>query len=368
MFTFGIIFVISATFQISNADDKYEEFKCHMDMDLPPYTPISAEEAEERKCCIDLPCKYKTGCWAGLMPPLYSAPRYQALTKEQAHHLEHTLIYPAVESGNLTKTFVSSMPNHGWWRVSVPKTTHNYFYEGIQKGFLETFGEELKVTNVNLDLFYVDDFDINWANDETYTSMYPGAAYWIHNDCMNFRICHEETGYKGSDFTGDGVAFILPAILPSDVDYRDGNDLMPAALELYNISDGHRDENGERMRPPNRQWASIHRYNLGEIIFFNAYRWHSGHVPRVSTYIPEMNLKAKRSETVGFAAKHKEGWWALFRMCKGSTDDKVRKKILETDANPTSTGESSAKITEDDIRIADKGLEYDISSSLKSDL
>ena len=339
---------------------KCDEFLCHKNIDLPPYYEITKEEAERNKCCVDLPCKYEVGCWAGLQPPLYSAPRSQAISEEQAHHLEDNLLLPFIHSGNFSKTSVSSMPNHSWWRISVPKTTYSYFYEGIQRSFRETFKAELRITNVNLDIFYIDDFDEHWANDETYRSLYPGAGYWIHNDCPNFRICYEETGIPAGDFTGDGVAFVLPVALPSKVNYRDGHEMMPAALELYNISNGYRGEDGSLVRPQNRNWATVHRYNLGEIIYFNAYRWHSGHVPREGTVPLHLNPDRKRAETVGFAAKHKEGWWALFRMCKGSTDDKVTKKILATDLNPTSTGDAKSKydISAEEYALHEQGLKY----------
>jgi hypothetical protein len=136
--------------------------------------------------------------------------------------------------------------------------------------------------------------------------------------------------------------------------------MMPAALELYNISNGHRDGNGKLLRPQNRQWASVHRYNLGEIIFFNAFRWHSGHVPRAGDIPDEMNPLRTRAETVGFAAKHVDGHWVLFRMCKGSTDDKVTKKILETDKNSQSTGEAKARydLSEEEIALRNEGLNY----------
>ena len=84
----------------------------------------------------------------------------------------------------------------------------------------------------------------------------------------------------------------------------------------------------------------VYRYNLGEIIYFNAFRYHSGHVPRAGDFDNELNPERKRAETVGFAAEHKDGYWVLFRMCKGSTNDYVQQKILKTDINQFSTGAS----------------------------
>jgi len=110
------------------------------------------------------------------------------------------------------------------------------------------------------------------------------------------------SGIPSSDFTGDGVAFVLPLALPSTRNYRDGHTMMPAAIELYNISHGFKDDKGELLRyvchlesisvgilnhlyrdnwhailvfnrPQNRHWATVHRYNLGEIIYFNAFRY-----------------------------------------------------------------------------------------------
>lgn len=274
------------------------------------------------------------------MPPLYSATRVQALSREESRSLEYRLLWREVSSGNLTLTRVGSMPNHTWYRIPVTRPEFNYFYEGIERAFEAAFNASLRMP-VDLDIFFVTDFDERWADDETYRSDYPGAAYWIHNDCSNFRICYEESGYSHSDFTGNGVAFVLPVALPSQVDFRDGHEKMPAALELYNISSGHRDPSGRMEKPWNRQWMEVHRYNLGEIIFFNAFRWHSGHVPRRDDFLPGDNEDTKRAETVGFAAELRGGKeWVLFRMCKGSTDDSVKKKILETDINPTSTGAS----------------------------
>ena len=52
-------------------------------------------------------------------------------------------------------------------------------------------------------------------------------------------------------------------------------------------------------------------------MFFNAYRWHSGHVPREGSMPLADNPLRKRGEAVGFAAELKDGRWVLFRMCKG---------------------------------------------------
>lgn len=339
---FVLLFPLLFAADVQAVVDANESFPCGSGEgqdNLPPFVMVTEEEAEARQCCTTLPCKYKTGCWAGQMPPLYSAPRAQALTREQANYMENELLWPMTKK--LERTRAPSMPNNWWYRIPVPFDTHGYFYEGVKKAFKSTFNAVLR-TPVNLDIFFVTDFAPDlWADDETYKSNYPGAGYWIHNDCSNFRICFEETGYKAEDFTGNGVAFVLPVALPSKVDYRDGHKMMPAALELYNISHGQRDEAGALFKPPNRQWMDAYRYNLGEIIFFNAFRWHSGHVPRVSEFIAEDNPLRTRAETVGFAAELKEGEWVLFRMCKGSTDDGVTKKILSTDVNPSSTGEST---------------------------
>ena len=114
------------------------------------------------------------------------------------------------------------------------------------------------------------------------------------------------------------MAFVYPVSLPSEQNYRDGHVQMPAALELYNISHGYRDaESGQLLKPPHREWAEVHRYNLGEVVFFNAYRWHSGHVPREGSMPLMDNPLRKRGEAVGFAAELKDGRWVLFRMCKG---------------------------------------------------
>ena len=86
---------------------------------------------------------------------------------------------------------------------------------------------------------------------------------WIHNDCNNLRICYEESGYSSSEFSGNGLAFVYPVALPSEQNFRDGHDQMPAALELYNISHGYRDaESGQLFKPPNRGWAEVHRCEL----------------------------------------------------------------------------------------------------------
>lgn len=336
-----VVFVISATLAVITSC-AVEGFPCAKNVVLPPKIDITPEEADQRKCCIDLPCEFREGCWAGVMPPLYSAPRAQALSREQANQLENEWLLKRIRSGELQKTMRDDAPNHKWFRIPVPRAGFSYFYEGIKTAFARTFQAELEMP-IDLDIFYIDDFDSKWANDETYTSGVPGAAYWIHNDCSNFRICFEETPYNASDFTGNGVAFVLPVALPSQVDFRDGHKMMPAALELYNISHGQRDEAGNLLKPWNRQWMQAHRYNLGEIIFFNAFRWHSGHVPRVSEFIDADNPDHKRAETVGFAAELKNGKWVLFRMCKGSTDDKTKEKILSTDVNPSSTGKSTQK-------------------------
>lgn len=148
-----------------------------------------------------------------------------------------------------------------------------------------------------------------------------------------------------TDFTGNGLAFVLPVALPSTRDFKDGHVHMPAGLELYNVSHGYRDTDGQLFKPPNRQWMSPHRYNLGEAIFFNAFRWHSGFVSRISEFVDADNPEHKKAETVGFAAELKTGEWVLFRMCKGSTDDKAKEKILATDINPSSTGAATDKYT-----------------------
>ena len=77
------------------------------------------------------------------------------------------------------------------------------------------------------------------------------------------RICYEESGYSSSEFSGNGLAFVYPVALPSEQNFRDGHDKMPAALELYNISHGYRDaKSGQLFKPPNRGWAEIHRCEL----------------------------------------------------------------------------------------------------------
>ena len=317
-----------------------DEFQCHSHdyKHLMAETEITEQEADEMRCCLTLPCKYDIGCWDKQMPPLYAAIRSRALTKAQSNKLENELLLPTINSGNLTKTHTPSMPDHYWWRISVDKVKYSYFYDGIKNSFLNTFGVELKTSLIDLDIFYVDDWSDHWSDDQTYISDYPGAGYWIHNDCPNFRICYEESGYKAHEFTGNGVAFVLPVAL-SGKDFNDGYQLQPAALELYNISNGHT-LNGQSFKPPNREWMKVYRYNLGEIIYFNAFRYHSGHVPRRSDFVNELNKERKRAETVGFAAEHKDGFWVLFRMCKGSTNDYVKQKIVETDINQFSTGVS----------------------------
>mmetsp|Transcript_19374 Transcript_19374/g.30754 ORF Transcript_19374/g.30754 Transcript_19374/m.30754 type:complete len:367 (+) Transcript_19374:78-1178(+) len=333
-------------------------FPCAGGKDLPPMSEISLEEANERRCCLTLPCEFDVGCWAEQLPPLYSAPRAQAISRELSNKLEDELLLPRINSGELTKTVRDELPNHGWYRIPVPRGgDFEFFYEGVRDAFNRTFRRELE-TPVDLDIFYIDDFDSHWSSDETYASSYPGAAYWIHNDCSNFRICYEETPYKGEDFTGNGVAFVLPVALPSKVDFRDGHDMMPAGLELYNISHGHRDEAGDLQKPWNRQWMDVYRYNLGEIIFFNAFRWHSGHVPRASEFLDKDNPDHKRAETVGFAAELKTGKWVLFRMCKGSTDDKAKEKILDTDVNLSSTGAA----TENYVLSAEEAMLHELSA------
>lgn len=333
------------------------EFPCAGGVDLPPKTVITPEEAEEKKCCVDLPCKYKVGCWANQMPPLYSAPRAQALTKEEANHLEETLLLPTIKKG-INKTSVPQWLEHWWYRIPVPRGgEHQYFYDGLKKAFKYSFGAEL-VPTVALDIFYINNFNSEWALDETYTTEgekeNPGP-YWIHNDCSNFRICYEESGYSPDSFTGNGVAFVLPVALPSKDDFRDGHVNMPAALELYNVSHSWRGADGQLEKPWNREWMEPHRYNLGEAIWFNAFRWHSGHVPRKATFIDAENPDHKRAETVGFAAEHKDGRWILFRMCKGTTDDRVEEKLLKTDINPDSTGASKQKflVSEEELAIHD---------------
>lgn len=334
------VFVVA--FAALPAAVRTEGFPCANGKALPPMTAVSAEEAAQRGCCVDLPCEFEHGCWADQMPPLYSAPRAQALSRGQANQLEDDLLLPRINSGELVKTVHPDLPDHAWYRIPVPRGGQfEYFYEGVRAAFRRTFRRELE-TPVDLDIFYIDDFDSHWASDETYTTSEPGSAYWIHNDCSNFRICYEETPYGADDFTGNGVAFVLPVALPSTVDFREGHSHMPAALELYNVSYGQRDAAGNLLKPWNRQWMTPHRYNLGEIIFFNAFRWHSGHVPRVSEFVDADNLDHKRAETVGFAAELNTGTWVLFRMCKGSTDAKVKEKILATDVNPSSTGAANS--------------------------
>ena len=148
-------------------------FPCH---ESPaPFIPggVTAEDAAARKCCLDLPCEYSVGCWEGQMPPTYSAPRFQAISEEQARHLETTLLWPATKTMN--KTFVHQFPDHGWYRVPVPQATHGYFYEGLHRAFQRLFSAEVIVT-VDLDVFFVDDFDDSWSSDETYRSSEPGAS------------------------------------------------------------------------------------------------------------------------------------------------------------------------------------------------
>ena len=121
--------------------------------------------------------------------------------------------------------------------------------------------------------------------------------------------------------------------------------------------------------------------NLGELVFFNAYRWHSGHVPREGSMPLADNPLRKRGEAVGFAAELKDGRWVLFRMCKGkhgqapslcflrsleslsfrfrmgsgSTDDNLSEKLLATDANAAGlrSGQAKAKydLSEDEVRL-----------------
>eukprot|EP00286_Rhodomonas_abbreviata_P020279 CAMPEP_0181303570 /NCGR_PEP_ID=MMETSP1101-20121128/8636_1 /TAXON_ID=46948 /ORGANISM="Rhodomonas abbreviata, Strain Caron Lab Isolate" /LENGTH=269 /DNA_ID=CAMNT_0023409167 /DNA_START=732 /DNA_END=1541 /DNA_ORIENTATION=- len=237
------------------------------------------------------------------------------------------------------------MPNHKWYRIPIPRDLPDYafVYDGIQSAFAATFGRHLRIP-IAVDAFYVTDFAPPlWSSDSTYASDDPGAGYWIHNDCSNFRICHEETGFHASDFSGNAFAFVLPLALPSDVDFDDGHVRMPAALELYNISHGYRDAaTGALVKPADRRWMTPHRYNLGEIIFFNPWRFHSGHVPRRSEFRASENSRTTRAEIVGFGAELKEsGDYVLFRMCKGSTDDSVRRKLLKTDVNPDSSGAST---------------------------
>lgn len=110
---------------------------------------------------------------------------------------------------------------------------------------------------------------------------------------------------------------------------------------------------GALLKPPNRAWAEVHRYNLGELIFFNAYRWHSGHVPRAGTVPPADNPLRKRGEAVGFAAELRDGRWVLFRMCKGSTDDALSAKLLATDVNRGSSGAANASydVSAEEVRL-----------------
>jgi len=292
---------------------------------LPNKYSISVEEAEERECCINLPCNHTEngGCWAGLTPPLYSAPRAQTLNREQCYQLQSELIWPHVVSDKTSKLrSPDSMPEHEWWRISLSQDEYSWVYDEVQSAFQRTYQQELIFT-VDLDIFFIDDFDERWTNDETYKTSYPGAGYWIHEDCSNLRLCYSETGYSADQFSGNGLAFVFPLMLPGP-DFRDGNPTMPAALELYNTTVGH-------PKPKDRRWMreGLHRYNLGEIIFFNAFRFHSGHVPPENFVDWEMNNRGTRAEAIGFAAELKDGPWVLFRMCKGSTDDGVKEKILD---------------------------------------
>lgn len=68
---------------------------------------------------------------------------------------------------------------------------------------------------------------------------------------------------------------------------------------------------------------NVSKFNVGELIYFNGFRYHSGYVPRVKDFIPEDNLNAVRANSVGFIAEHVDGFWVLFRMCKGTTSEKV---------------------------------------------
>jgi hypothetical protein len=73
-------------------------------------------------------------------------------------------LFAAVNSGAVTKTFVQSMPEHGWYRISVPKDKYAFFYDGIKDAFRRTFNAELQLS-IDLDIFFIDDFDNHWSSN-----------------------------------------------------------------------------------------------------------------------------------------------------------------------------------------------------------
>lgn len=298
------------------------------------YTVITQAEAEQNQCCISLPCKYDKGCWAEQMPPTFSATRVQAINRSDAKYVEEDLLLPAIAAGSPPLSAPPS--NLTWYRIPIPLKKYAFLYEGVKRAFRHVMNAELKVVTP-MDAFYIPDYDERYASDLVYEGEDPNQPpYWIHTDCENFRLCSKGFGFDPDDFTGDGGAFVLPLAIPSHTDYRDGHDTMPAALELYNMSlgfspadvEGAVDGESGLFKPPNRQWMTPYRFNLGEIFMFNAFRWHSGHIPRKGGISPDLNPLHKRSVAVGFTAKHKDGYWVLFTMCKGTTSDK-KYRVLE---------------------------------------
>ena len=306
---------------------------CAKQKSYPPFEPLSEAYAQEHRCCLSLPCEFDRGCWAGEMLPLYSSPRTRAFPKEQANFVEHHLLYPTIQAGKVHRKSNPSMPEYTWFQVQVPMPDEDprfaFVYDGIVNAFEEAFHRKLIVVKP-VDAFFIDDyFADKYSNDETYYSDTPGAGFWVHEDCNNYRLCHAEMGIPSEKFTGAGISFVVPLAVPHDRDFETDPLYQVTSLELYNISHGsmRNSTTGEEIPPPNRQWATTHGYNLGEIIWFHAFRYHSGHVPRTADFKDHENPKANRSEIVGFAAELTDGDWVLFRMCKGSTDDNVTEKL-----------------------------------------
>ena len=306
---------------------------CANDVAYPPYSPLSEDYAQKHRCCLSLPCDFEKGCWANQTHiPLYSAPRTRAFSREQARVIQHDLIGSNIRNGLVQRRRNPAMPDYPWFQMPIPidDPRFSFVYQGITDAFHRTFRKTMQVT-VPLDVFFIDDFSASkFSNDETYESDVPGAGFWIHNDCNNFQLCHAETNIPTEQFTGNAVTFVLPIIVPHDRLFEDDPHYHVTALELYNVSQGSiiRSKDGEEVAPPNRQWASVHGYNVGEIIWFHPYRYHSGHVPRTRDFDDKLNPHQNRSEIVGFTAELTNGTWVMFRMCKGSTDDTVKEKIL----------------------------------------
>lgn len=303
VFVRGVVFFVTLFCEATTMDDS--PF-CTNNISFPEFTPLTEAYALEHECCLSRPCAFDSGCWAGQVIPLYSAPRTRALSREEAKVVEQDLIGHNVQNGSVQRKRNPAMPEYSRFQIPVPLDDPRFafVYNGIMEAFRSTFDRTLSIT-IPVDAFFVDDFVADkWSTDKAYDTHEPGAAYWVHNDCNNFNLCHREMGIPSHRFTGVGIAFVLPLIVPHDRPYTTDPYYHVTSLELYNVSQGsmRNKSTGEVIQPPNRQWASLHGYNVGEIIWFHPFRYHSGHVPRRADFDDSLNPHGNKSEVVGFTA------------------------------------------------------------------